>query len=415
MHKKLIKKGQAGMLAPLTIQQGIQYSNNLLSTVPKVANMGKLVSKSTLLPALPNTKGIGALKGIGSSAVGGSSGVKGLFKGGSGVGAIGSGIGALSSILPDANNNELSNQINSGVQTAANAAIMSGNPIAMGVGAGAKALGFANKALSGLTGGATTINNADMTSDKILSSDLLALTPVGLINSLGKSKVSGSDTSLAQGIDMGYKASDEVKGAEYGAISKLFGGKKKMRARKAAAARVNRENTNKSIAVAQGKKDIMLAQNSAGDAQSRNLQQLSGGVNTNILAAKFGAKLQKIKNIQNKYNVIPSGALHARKHNLSGDISDNVTDKGIPVIMGDLSELNGIVVLQEGGEIEQTAEIEHSEVIFHLDLTKKIEDLMKKYNESEGKDRDRYAIEAGKLLTEELLENTVDNVGLLNE
>lgn len=105
-----------------------------------------------------------------------------------------------------------------------------------------------------------------------------------------------------------------------------------------------------------------------------------------------------------KVNVIPEGALHARLHHMEN--ADNLTKKGIPV-----------VAEKEGGELEQQAEIERNEVILRLELTQELENLRKKYESSEytQKEKDQFAIEAGKLLTYELLENTVDNTGLLNE
>lgn len=100
-------------------------------------------------------------------------------------------------------------------------------------------------------------------------------------------------------------------------------------------------------------------------------------------------------------NVIPEGALHARKHNI--DIN-GITKKGIPVI----SET-------EDGKIEQQAEVEREEVILRLEVTQKLEELEKKYydGKTSQKEKDEYALEAGKLLTKELLHNTKDNVGLL--
>lgn len=100
-------------------------------------------------------------------------------------------------------------------------------------------------------------------------------------------------------------------------------------------------------------------------------------------------------------NVIPDGALHARKHNMN---LDGITEKGIPVV----SE-------KDNGKIEQQAEIEKEEVIFRLEVTKKLEELEKKYysEEASQKEKDEYALEAGKLITEELLHNTKDNAGLL--
>ena len=98
-----------------------------------------------------------------------------------------------------------------------------------------------------------------------------------------------------------------------------------------------------------------------------------------------------------KVNVIPDGALHAHKHHLE-DISpeyEQVTSKGIPV-----------VTEEEGGKLKQHAEIERNEIIFRLEVTKKLEELMK-----DGSDD--AAIEAGKLLAHEIINNTVDNTFLM--
>ena len=98
-----------------------------------------------------------------------------------------------------------------------------------------------------------------------------------------------------------------------------------------------------------------------------------------------------------KVNVIPDGALHAHKHHLE-DISpeyEQVTSKGIP-----------IVTEEEGGKLKQHAEIERNEIIFRLEVTKKLEELMK-----DGSDD--AVIEAGKLLAHEIINNTVDNTGLM--
>ena len=104
-------------------------------------------------------------------------------------------------------------------------------------------------------------------------------------------------------------------------------------------------------------------------------------------------------------NVIPEGALHARKNNLT-EINpelEGITKKGIPVISK-----------EEGGEMIQHAEIERSEIIFNLETTKKIESLREQYNKSEDKsEKDNLAIEAGKLLAQQIMENTIDNTGEL--
>lgn len=95
-------------------------------------------------------------------------------------------------------------------------------------------------------------------------------------------------------------------------------------------------------------------------------------------------------------NVIPEGALHARKHNMD---MEGITKKGIPVI---------------DNKGEQQAEIERSEIILRLELTQKLEELEREYKKEEGNKKKReIALEAGKLLIDELLNNTIDNTGEL--
>lgn len=101
-----------------------------------------------------------------------------------------------------------------------------------------------------------------------------------------------------------------------------------------------------------------------------------------------------------KVNVIVDGKLHARKHNLKEieELSDaSITHKGVPVI-----------VKEDGGTINQAAEVEREELILHLELTKKIEELMKEGTEEA-------AIEAGKLLADELTFNIKDNAGVIEK
>lgn len=73
--------------------------------------------------------------------------------------------------------------------------------------------------------------------------------------------------------------------------------------------------------------------------------------------------------------------------------TEGLTQKGIPVIDNDG---------------EQQAEIELDEIIFTLEVTKKLEELYK-----EG--TDEAAIEAGKLLVKEILFNTDDRTGLISK
>lgn len=101
----------------------------------------------------------------------------------------------------------------------------------------------------------------------------------------------------------------------------------------------------------------------------------------------------------NQKNIIPEGALHAHKHHM--DNADNLTKKGIPVI---------------DNEGEQQAEIEKNEIIFTLEVTKKLEELYSKYTDQEysQKEKDEVAIEAGKLLVKEILFNTDDRTSLID-
>lgn len=98
-------------------------------------------------------------------------------------------------------------------------------------------------------------------------------------------------------------------------------------------------------------------------------------------------------------NIIPEGALHAHKHHMEN--SEGLTQKGIPVV-------------DEDGE--QQAEIEKNEIIFTLEVTKKLEELYSKYTDHEHsqKEKDEVAIEAGKLLVEQVLFNTEDRTGLIS-
>ena len=130
------------------------------------------------------------------------------------------------------------------------------------------------------------------------------------------------------------------------------------------------------------------------DSQT-TLHKEGGTFTTTLLEIQFPV-ISDIFREGGKFNIIPEGSLHARKHNM--DV-EGITNKGIPVV----SE-------SDGGNVEQQAEIEREELILRLDITKKIEELYKKYNnDSTQKEKDEIAIQAGKLLTKEILYNTKDN------
>lgn len=97
-------------------------------------------------------------------------------------------------------------------------------------------------------------------------------------------------------------------------------------------------------------------------------------------------------------NVIPEGALHKNKHHM--EHAEGLTKKGIPVI---------------DDEGDQQAEIEHSEIIFTLEVTKKLEEYYETFysDESSNKEKEQAALDAGKLLVYQILENTEDRTGLI--
>ncbi|MEG0773648.1 hypothetical protein [Clostridium sp.] len=100
-------------------------------------------------------------------------------------------------------------------------------------------------------------------------------------------------------------------------------------------------------------------------------------------------------------NLIPEGALHARKHNITEvdqNLKDQITTKGIP-----------IVIHSEGG-VTQTAEVEKDEWTLRKEFTHELESLYKLYKQDSSDD---IAINAGKLICYELLRNTDDRSGLI--
>lgn len=217
----------------------------------------------------------------------------------------------------------------------------------------------------------------------------VVLADQALGKSANKLSTKGTDST-------GYALNDvSAAGTSFGGI---FGNKARKQTNKLVA-NTDLENIKKLRASRAGEKDLLAGTNATADTANRNYDTLIGGKKTNILAAQEGIKLLiKKAHLLRKggeVNVIPSGALHKELNHLEGDH----TKKGIPVI------------LESGGELEQQAEIEREEIIFNLGLTKQLEELHKKFKDGD----ENAAIEAGKILTYEILENTVDNVNLIDK
>ena len=131
-----------------------------------------------------------------------------------------------------------------------------------------------------------------------------------------------------------------------------------------------------------------FTQEQIAEALSKEFPEASLNITDEVRAFKEGGKVNS-----RDMNVIPEGALHARLNHMD---NEDFTKKGIPV------------VAKDGDKLEQTAEIERNEIIFNLSVTNKLEELMKDGSA-------KAALEAGKLLAEEILHNTIDNTGLIKE
>ena len=118
-----------------------------------------------------------------------------------------------------------------------------------------------------------------------------------------------------------------------------------------------------------------------------------------ILAKRKTEKLQNGGTIGIDTNILPEGSLHARLNHLDelNPELEDATKKGIPVMTADGEEVG-----------QQIAEIERDELILRLEVTKRLEELMQDGSEEA-------MIEAGKLLTDEIIDNTQDNTGQITE
>ena len=292
---------------------------------------------------------------------------------------------------------------------AANSAVSS---ITSMISPGGSTLGNIGSSVSGLLGSALgkSTDYTDSASQWMDTgaSALSALGPVGsavgtglkLVNMLGSTKVEGTANDDQAESELGssysfdsYKVGD----ANIGGLGSLFGGASSQKKKVA-------KNQTKLNAMSDNADETRNAKASSQNPfLGINYKVMTNGGIGDIYSGKQGFKFNFELNTEKfeqggQFNVIPDGALHARKNNLTDIHKDlaAVTSKGIPVISS------------EGGKIVQHAEIEKNEIILTLEVTKKLEELMKK-------DNDESAIEAGKLLVYEILHNTVDNTGLIKE
>jgi len=390
------------------------------------AASGDMASKALLMNANTNKAVNGLSKSAANMATGtAGSTVKpggGLFSKaniGNTMSKAGGYADMIDSFIPKKEQSALTTGLNQGYDAAANM-ISSAPGVGTIVGGAMKIGGMLSDGLTALGVGTDQMT----TTDKILDSKFMKLTPMGLVNAFGAKKADtiykDNETWEQQGSAYGgsmAKVDDALtkSGKKYGA----FSGKARRKANAQIAEAKRQQNLVSDIN--QEAQDAFAASNYSGIGL-RNELALSGGYR-NMAVGRNGMKIldvesqwarevltkvkirpkEKLEEQPPKFaeggkvNVIPDGALHAHKHHLE-DISpeyEQVTSKGIPV-----------VTEEEGGKLKQHAEIERNEIIFRLEVTKKLEELMK-----DGSDD--AAIEAGKLLAHEIINNTVDNTGLM--
>ena len=390
------------------------------------AASGDMASKALLINANTNKAVNGLSKSAANMATGtAGSTVKpggGLFSKaniGNTMSKAGGYADMIGSFIPKKEQSALTTGLNQGYDAAANM-ISSVPGVGTLVGGAMKIGGMLSDGLTALGVGTDQMT----TTDKILDSKFMKLTPMGLVNAFGAKKADtiykDNETWEQQGSAYGgsmAKVDDALtkSGKKYGA----FSGKARRKANAQIAEAKRQQNLVSDIN--QEAQDAFAASNYSGIGL-RNELALSGGYR-NMAVGRNGMKIldaesqwarevltkakirpkEKLEEQPPKFaeggtvNVIPDGALHAHEHHLE-DISpeyEQVTSKGIPV-----------VTEEEGGKLKQHAEIERNEIIFRLEVTKKLEELMK-----DGSDD--AAIEAGKLLAHEIINNTVDNTGLM--
>ena len=293
-------------------------------------------------------------------------------------------------------------------------AIKSGNPIAMAIGLGSKivdgamdATGVRSSQISkevkektGITGAARFLNNA---------MNFLPGNPLAM----GGKKL--TDAELSQ-------ETENIRGAFTGTLDDIdtaqsIGGSRvnfmlNRKTRSKMNDYVKEQNRKNALLTDISRTNTLRKQSDyAQDLNKQNLNRYSGNTYQNMAVGKEGLKLPNREMLDAIYakkvtafkdggiigvdsNVIPEGALHKELNHMeeyNEELDKVITDKGIAVVTTD-----------KDGKVEQVAEIEKEEIVFRLELTKKIEELW-----HEG--TPEAMLKAGKLLVKEIMGNTDDN------
>jgi hypothetical protein len=304
--------------------------------------------------------------------------------------------------------------------------------------------GFGGRKADMNTGEAASMGLLGNISGGLLKSGDPLMMGIGAAGLLGKSLMEHTGPKSQQQATAGLATRGYKTDTSLGADTKKllwFGNRKKVKKMDDQTAKVDYQNVLKKQASDLAVRDMQTA--SIGTVTNKNYNQLMGYAKKGgtINPTQLRKIVEKVKSPEPVYkvveiveeeipkfenggtlqNIIPDGALHARKHNLPSDISEYVTDKGIPVVTiaeaGEkLTDDDGKEILAKGGEITQHAEIERDEIIFTKEVTDTLEGYYKKYDElKEEEDKNVLLIEIGKYLASQILENTIDNTGLIEK
>ena len=292
--------------------------------------------------------------------------------------------------------------------------IKSGNPIAIAIGLADKfadgiidATGIRSNQISkdikertGITGAARFLNN----SMNFLPGNLLAI---------GGKKLTDSELS---------QETENIRGAFTGTLDDIdaaqsIGGSRvnfmlSRKTRNKMNDYVKEQNRKNDLLTNISKTNTLRKQSDyAQNLNTQNINRNSGNTYQTMAVGKEGLKLPDREMLDAIYakkvtickdggvigvdsNVIPEGALHKELNHMeehNEELDKVITDKGIAVVTTD-----------KDGKIEQVAEIEKEEIVFRLELTKKIEELW-------HTGTPEAMLKAGKLLVKEIMGNTDDN------
>lgn len=389
-YRKINKLITGGEVAGIMDVDMLSKANkNLMPSMPQSSFMKK--SSTTIQQDMPKFKSSASSLNLTKPTSG-----FGNFMGSTGMNIASQALGAIGNI-GGPNGGEQAAAIKSGIRSVTDKL----GPIGMAIGA-------ADDLLGGIAGMAGKKLDGVSTGDKVISS----IPVIGNAASLFSSKLTKHNFDRSS-VASDYSFNKEQAASDLGGKSILFGKGKK---EKQIANAWSMYNKKADITDFNKKR---LDSDAAMSLNTQNQLRFSGGQQLYSLA-KHGMKFPELdearviisrwstnstepKKFQlgGKMNLIPEGALHARKHNLekiNPELEGQITSKGIPV-----------VAQGEGGVIQQ-AEIEKEEVIFRKEFTDELERLYKQYQDDSSDD---IAIEAGKLICYELLKNTDDRSGLI--